>query len=146
MNLALTTLLAAALLSCSAVAAADSAAARANQQARTFDEILDDSAVTTRVKLALLAQKEVNALDIDVRTYRGNVQLFGVVDSQWQVVKAAQVAAAVNGVRHVTNELLQRHAVAGARRRFASVAVAAGPVRGRTDAGAAGLHASAHTR
>jgi osmotically-inducible protein OsmY len=107
MNLALMPLLAAALLSWNAaVITAGSAAGRANQPARSGSEILDDSVVTTRVKSALLAEKGVDSLDIDVRTYLGNVQLFGLVDSRWQVDKAAQVAAAVDGVRHVTNDLV----------------------------------------
>lgn len=106
MKLTLTTLLATTLLSLSAVAVAGTAAGRANQQARSGDEILADSALTTSVKSALLAEKDVRCLDIDVSTYRGTVQLSGLVDSQSQVDKATRVAAAVTGVRHVTNDLV----------------------------------------
>lgn len=106
MNLTLRTLLVAALLSWSAVAVAGSAAGRANQQPRSGNEILHDSALTTSVKSALLAEAEFNCFDISVSTYLGSVQLSGLVDSQWQVDKAAQVAAAVTGVRHVTNDLI----------------------------------------
>lgn len=105
MNLTLKFLLAASLLSCSAIVTAGCAA---HQHARSGGEILDDSAITTKVKSALLAEKDVNSFDIKVKTFKGDVQLSGFVDSQWQIDKAVQLASAVNGVQNVTNDLIHK--------------------------------------
>jgi hyperosmotically inducible protein len=105
MNLTLKTLLAASLLATSAIVTASCAS---HQHARSGGEILDDSAITTKVKSALLAEKDVNSFDIKVKTFKGDVQLSGFVDSQWQIDKAAAVVAAVSGVHHVTNDLIHK--------------------------------------
>ncbi|HUP93100.1 MAG TPA: BON domain-containing protein [Solimonas sp.] len=75
---------------------------------RTGGEVIDDAAITTKVRSALLAEKDVKSFDISVKTFEGTVQLSGFVDSQWQIDKAVQVAAAVNGVRHVKNDLIHK--------------------------------------
>lgn len=72
---------------------------------RTASAVVSDSAITTKVKAALLAEKDVNSMDISVNTFNGVVQLSGFVTSQWQVDRAIQVAAAVGGVRSVKNDL-----------------------------------------
>ncbi|MCY1377067.1 Osmotically-inducible protein Y [compost metagenome] len=56
-------------------------------------------------------EKDVNSFDIKVNTFNGTVQLTGFVDSQWQIDKAVQVAASVNGVRSVTNDLVHKPAL-----------------------------------
>lgn len=101
----LRTLLSAALLASSAIVVAGCAHPG---HERTGGEVIDDAAVTAKVKAALLAEKDVNALDIKVQTFNGTVQLSGFVDSQWQIDKAAQVAAAVNGVQRVQNDLIHK--------------------------------------
>ncbi len=65
----------------------------------------DDTAITARVKSALLAEPEISSLAISVETMNGEVQLTGNVDNQAQLSKAAQVAAAAEGARSVKNEL-----------------------------------------
>lgn len=75
---------------------------------RTAGEVIDDGAITAKVKSALLAEKDVNSFDIRVETFHGTVQLAGFVDSQWQIDKAVQVASAVSGVQHVTNNLIHK--------------------------------------
>ena len=105
MNLTLKSLLAATLLSCSAIVTAGCAS---HQHARSGGEIIDDAALTTKVKAALLAEKDVNSFDIKVKSYRGNVQLSGFVDSQWQIDKAEAVVDAVDGVDTVTNDLIHK--------------------------------------
>lgn len=72
-------------------------------------EVISDSTVTTKVKAALLTEKDVNSFDIGVKTFEGTVQLSGFVDSQWQIDKAVQVASAVHGVKHVKNDLSKQH-------------------------------------
>lgn len=104
----LKSLLTAALLSSSALFIAGCAHHPGHE--RTAGEVVDDSALTTKVKAALLAEKDVNSFDIKVKTFEGTVQLSGFVDSQWQIDKAIQVAAAVNGVHHVTSDLIHKPA------------------------------------
>lgn len=75
---------------------------------RTVGTVIDDAALTTRVKSALLAEPDVNSFDISVETLEGSVQLSGFVNSQWQIDKAAQVARSVSGVRQVRNNLVHK--------------------------------------
>lgn len=102
MNTALKAAVIAALLACGAAAAGVS-----DGDARSGAEILDDSAITTRVKAALLAEAGTPFVAVEVRTHRGTVRLSGCVDSQQQVDQAGAVTAAVEGVRHVTNDLVR---------------------------------------
>ncbi len=106
MNLTLKAVLAASLLSCTALVTAG--CAHHSNHDRSTGEVIDDSAITTKVKSALLAEKDVNSFDIQVKTFNGIVQLSGFVDSQWQIDKAVQVASAVNGVQDVTNDLIHK--------------------------------------
>ena len=64
--------------------------------------------ITTEVKASLLAGNDACCLDVEVRTRRGTVRLYGSVDAQWQADKAVRVASAVSGVRHVTNDLIRK--------------------------------------
>ncbi len=75
---------------------------------RSAGAMVDDATVTTKVKSALLAEKDVNSFDIKVETFNGAVQLSGFVDSQWQIDKAVQVASAVVGVQSVKNDLIHK--------------------------------------
>jgi len=105
MNMTLKALLAASLLSCTALVATGCAH---RDHARSTGQVVDDSTITTKVKSALLAEKDVNSLEIKVRTYKGIVQLSGFVDSQWQIDKAVEIASAISGVQSVTNDLIHK--------------------------------------
>jgi hyperosmotically inducible periplasmic protein len=67
--------------------------------------ILNDSAITARVKAALLAEKRIPSLSISVETYEGRVQLSGFVNAPEIVSRAGRVTAGVNGVRTVHNNI-----------------------------------------
>ncbi len=69
-------------------------------------EYLDDSAITTKVKTALLGEKEVSSTSISVKTFKGAVQLSGFVSSPSQVVRAGEVVSKVEGVKVVHNNLI----------------------------------------
>ncbi len=69
-------------------------------------EYIDDSAITTKVKTALLADKEVSSGSISVETFKGAVQLSGFVANQAQVIHAGEVARQVDGVKAVHNNLI----------------------------------------
>ncbi len=67
--------------------------------------VISDSAITTKVKALLLAEKGVPSTSISVETYEGRVLLSGFVDSKEQIAKAGRVAAGVSGVKQVQNNL-----------------------------------------
>jgi hypothetical protein len=67
--------------------------------------VLVDSAITARVKAALLAEKGIPSMSISVETYEGRVQLSGFVGSPDIVSRAGRVTAAVSGVRTVHNNI-----------------------------------------
>ncbi len=71
-------------------------------------QYIDSSAVTTQVKAALLTQKGLDSMDINVTTYKDIVQLSGFVPSANQVNLATQTAESVNGVKKVINNLVVR--------------------------------------
>jgi osmotically-inducible protein OsmY len=77
---------------------------RANQD--NDGRVLADSAITTKVKAALLAEKGIPSTAISVETYESRVLLSGFVDSAAVRDKAGRVAAGVTGVKHVQNHLV----------------------------------------
>ncbi|NGY04680.1 BON domain-containing protein [Solimonas terrae] len=64
-----------------------------------------DSAITAKVKAALLAEKGLKSTDISVETQNGSVQLSGYVVSSAQIDQAVDVTKHVNGVKDVNNDL-----------------------------------------
>lgn len=77
---------------------------------RGTGEYVDDKAISTRVKTALIGDDKVNALAVNVETYRGVVQLSGFVDSQAMIRRAEEVARQVDGVKSVQNDIRVRPA------------------------------------
>lgn len=69
-------------------------------------EYFDDSAVTTRVKAALLKEPSLSSFDIEVETFKGKVQLSGFVNTKDEAATAGRVAAAAKGVKSVVNSLV----------------------------------------
>lgn len=78
-------------------------AATAKQE--STGEYIDDTAITTQVKTALVANKEVSAMAINVETFKGTVQLSGFANSVQEKEKAAEVARTVAGVKSVKNDI-----------------------------------------
>ena len=72
---------------------------------RTVDGIWNDSTITTRVKSALMEDRDVSALKVDVDTLEGVVILTGVVETNEAAKRAVEVAQKVPGVRKVKNNL-----------------------------------------
>ena len=66
---------------------------------------VDDSAITARVRQALVKDPSVKASEVDVHTHEGRVMLNGVVDTQAMAHRAEQVAERTPGVRSVDNSL-----------------------------------------
>ena len=78
----------------------------ATETKRATGEVIDDSAITTKVKAALVEDPVTKAYQINVDTFRGEVQLSGFVDSAQSVTKAGEIARGVEGVGSVKNDLL----------------------------------------
>jgi hyperosmotically inducible periplasmic protein len=73
---------------------------------RTAGQTVDDATITAKVKSQLLADPDVSALNVNVTTYKGQVQLSGYVNEAAQRTKAEQIAKNVEGVRNVSNDLI----------------------------------------
>lgn len=69
---------------------------------------VDDSGITSAVKVKLLEDKQTSGTAISVETLNGTVQLSGFAKSQTEKDRAGQIAAATKGVREVRNNLIVR--------------------------------------
>ncbi len=67
---------------------------------------VDDSAITTKVKTAILQDPTLKVMEIDVTTTKDVVQLTGSVDTPQMVARATTVAGQVSGVVSVQNDLI----------------------------------------
>lgn len=72
---------------------------------RSAGTMLDDTAITAKVKTELIGDKNIKARNIDVDTVAGMVVLSGYVDSQQEANRAGFLAKSVSGVVRVKNEL-----------------------------------------
>ncbi len=68
-------------------------------------EYVGDSAITTKVKTAILMEPGLKSAEINVETFKGVVQLSGFVRSQENIVTAVNVTRAVGGVLSVKNDM-----------------------------------------
>lgn len=88
-----------------ALGAAPLAGCSSTPTSRSAGGFVDDAALTAKVKTALARDKDVSALDVNVTTYRGVVQLSGFVRNEDQARRAGELARDVEGVRNVYNDL-----------------------------------------
>lgn len=68
-------------------------------------EYVDDTAITARVKTAILNEPGLKVLQINVDTYKRVVQLSGFVNTSADIDKAVDLAQGVQGVRSVKNDM-----------------------------------------
>ncbi|AJI94281.1 BON domain-containing protein [Yersinia ruckeri] len=66
---------------------------------------VDDTVITTKVKTALLGEKNLKSTEISVETFKGRVQLSGFVSSSQDANRAVQVTRHVPGVKSVANDM-----------------------------------------
>ena len=69
-------------------------------------EYVDDATISNTVRAQLIGDAELNIFQIDVTTYKGVVQLSGFVNSATAKERAGRVAAGVEGVKEVRNNLI----------------------------------------
>src|SRR5687767_14304088 len=79
--------------------------ARQAMTGRSSGRNVDDAALTASVNAALVADKPSNFTRIDVDTSNGIVALNGTVETPEQRARAEQLAARVDGVKKVVNNL-----------------------------------------
>lgn len=76
---------------------------------RGAGEFTSDAALTAKVKTAIATDVGAGtAANINVNSYKGDVQLSGFVGSQDEVSRAVQAANSVEGVRNVRNDVRVR--------------------------------------
>jgi osmotically-inducible protein OsmY len=71
-------------------------------------EYIDDTTITTKVKMAILDEPTLKVLQINVETYKSMVQLSGFVNTSTQIAKAGSIARSIRGVASVQNDLRLR--------------------------------------
>lgn len=77
-----------------------------NTKRESTGESLDSAVLTTKIKSTFVGDSRLKALDINVKTYKGIVQLSGFVDTQAEADRAVQLARTVKGVKAVNNSLI----------------------------------------
>lgn len=85
--------------------AGENAGDRARDTGRTARQQMSDAAITAKVKAALIREKDLSAMDINVDTEDGMVQLSGFVERQDQIDRAEKAAESVENVKSVKNDL-----------------------------------------
>jgi len=81
------------------------AACSSTRTQRAPGEQVDDAALLTSVKSALVANKVTDAGEINVDVNRGTVKLAGFVDTEKEKAAAGEVARKVDGVQTVQNDI-----------------------------------------
>ncbi|AGB80957.1 putative periplasmic or secreted lipoprotein [Serratia sp. FGI94] len=83
----------------------DSSMQKVDGSMKKVDGYMDDSAITAKVKSALVEDKTISSNDISVKTEKGVVTLSGFVASQALAEQAVAVAGKVDGVKSVSDKL-----------------------------------------
>ena len=68
-------------------------------------EYIDDTVITAKVKASIFNEPTLKASEINVETFKGDVQLSGFVADPADAQKAAEVARGVKGVTSVKNDV-----------------------------------------
>ncbi|WP_016682603.1 molecular chaperone OsmY, partial [Yersinia pestis] len=88
-----------------AASTVDSTGAKIDSSMKKVDNYMSDSAVTAKVKSALLEEKSLKSTDISVETSNGVVTLSGFLNSQAEIETAVEIAGNVEGVKSVSDKL-----------------------------------------
>lgn len=71
------------------------------RKSREAGQQINDSWITTKVKAALMYNRNVDGSDIDVDTKNGVVRLRGKIDSDFEREQAVSIASGIKGVKNV---------------------------------------------
>ena len=83
----------------------ESAGQKVDSSMNKVGNFMDDSAITAKVKAALVDHDNIKSTDISVKTDQKVVTLSGFVESQAQAEEAVKVAKGVEGVTSVSDKL-----------------------------------------
>jgi hyperosmotically inducible protein len=72
---------------------------------KTSGDMVDDGTIAASIKAGLLDNKATSAMQINVESYKGTVQLSGFVESQAEKDAAGKLATDVDGVKKVINSI-----------------------------------------
>jgi len=78
------------------------------ETSRCTGTYIDDKTISTKVEAQLVADSITQAIQVEVETYDGVVQLSGFVDSEETIQRAEEIARGVPGVKEVKNNLVLR--------------------------------------
>jgi hyperosmotically inducible periplasmic protein len=79
--------------------------AKTSQTADKVATVADDTAITAKVKAAIIAEPGLKSLQINVDTKDATVTLSGNVDSDMMRDRAKQIASSTEGVKNVVDNL-----------------------------------------
>ncbi len=68
-------------------------------------EYIDDTVITAKVKASIFNEPTLKASEINVETFKGDVQLSGFVGNPNDATKAVEIARGVKGVTSVKNDV-----------------------------------------
>jgi len=68
-------------------------------------EYIADSVITAKVKASIFNEPTIKATEINVETFKGDVQLSGFVADPRDAAKAVEIARGVKGVTSVKNDV-----------------------------------------
>jgi len=77
-----------------------------NAKVEKAGEIMDDSAITAKIKAEILSDPLLKVSQINVTTTNNVVMLSGVVDSRQGIDRAVEIANSVKNVKSVDNGLV----------------------------------------
>jgi osmotically-inducible protein OsmY len=72
---------------------------------KSAGQYVDDAAITTKVKAKMVEDPAVSALNIQVETFKGTVQLSGFANNPTEINRAVEIARSVQGVQAVQNDI-----------------------------------------
>ena len=68
-------------------------------------EFIDDTVITAKVKASIFNEPTLKSTEINVETFKGDVQLSGFVAQPQDAQKAVEIARGVKGVVSVKNDV-----------------------------------------
>ena len=83
------------------------------QGRETAGQYVDDATITASIKASLVKDPVVSAMQINVETMQGVVQLSGFVDSEAKEERAVRIANLTKGVQSVNDNIVVRSSKAG---------------------------------
>ena len=91
-----------------AIAIAISGGCASTKTTEGTGEYFDDNWITTKVKAAIFNEPTLKSAEVNVETFKGEVQLSGFVSSDEDIRKAVALAKEVKGVKSVKNDMRVR--------------------------------------